>query len=290
MNSKGDPDTMAIRIITDSASDITQVEAAAWGVQVLPLRTIFGQEEFLDGITIDHETFFQKLIESDVLPTTSQLSPFQYEEPFRQAAEAGDEVVCITLSYKLSGCYQSASIAAEDLPVVLVDSLNVTVGERLLVERAVQLRDQGLSAQEIGQQLETEKSQIRLIALLDTLEYLKKGGRISSAAALAGSLLSIKPVIAVEDGEIAILGKARGSKNGNNMLMTLVEKNGGINFEMPYCLAYSGLSDALLRKYIADSQSLYSGRAEHLPVSTIGSTIGTHAGPGAIAVAFFSNC
>lgn len=280
---------MAIRIITDSASDITQVEAAAWGVQVLPLRTIFGQEEFLDGITIDHETFFQKLIESDVLPTTSQLSPFQYEEPFRQAAEAGDEVVCITLSSKLSGCYQSASIAAEDLPVVLVDSLNVTVGERLLVERAVQLRDQGLSVQEIGQQLETEKSQIRLIALLDTLEYLKKGGRISSAAALAGSLLSIKPVIAVEDGEIAILGKARGSKNGNNMLMTLVEKNGGINFEMPYCLAYSGLSDALLRKYIADSQSLYSGRAEHLPVSTIGSTIGTHAGPGAIAVAFFSN-
>lgn len=280
---------MAIRIITDSASDITQVEAAAWGVQVLPLRTIFGQEEFLDGITIDHETFFQKLIESDVLPTTSQLSPFQYEDPFRQAAEAGDEVVCITLSSKLSGCYQSASIAAEDLPVVLVDSCNVTVGERLLVERAVQLRDQGLSAQEIGQQLESEKSQIRLIALLDTLEYLKKGGRISSAAALAGSLLSIKPVIAVEHGEIAILGKARGSKNGNNMLMTLVEKNGGINFEMPYCLAYSGLSDALLRKYIADSQSLYSGRAEHLPVSTIGSTIGTHAGPGAIAVAFFSN-
>lgn len=280
---------MAIRIITDSASDITQVEAAAWGVQVLPLRTIFGQEEFLDGITIDHETFFQKLIESDVLPTTSQLSPFQYEEPFRQAAEAGDEVVCITLSSKLSGCYQSASIAAGDLPVVLVDSLNVTIGERLLVERAVQLRDQGLSAREIGRQLEEEKSQIRLIALLDTLEYLKKGGRISSAAALAGSLLSIKPVIAVEHGEIAILGKARGSKNGNNMLMTLVEKNGGINFEMPYCLAYSGLSDALLRKYIADSQSLYSGRAEHLPVSTIGSTIGTHAGPGAIAVAFFSN-
>lgn len=280
---------MAIRIITDSASDITQVEAAAWGVQVLPLRTIFGQEEFLDGITIDHETFFQKLIESDVLPTTSQLSPFQYEEPFRQAAEAGDEVVCITLSSKLSGCYQSASIAAEDLPVVLVDSLNVTVGERLLVERAVQLRDQGLSAREIGQQLEAEKGRIRLIALLDTLEYLKKGGRISSAAALAGSLLSIKPVIAVEHGEIAILGKARGSKNGSNMLMTLVEKNGGINFELPYCLAYSGLSDALLRKYIADSQSLYSGRAEHLPVSTIGSTIGTHAGPGAIAVAFFSN-
>lgn len=165
---------MAIRIITDSASDITQEEARTWGIQVLPLRTIFGEEEFLDGVTIDHQTFFQRLIESDVLPTTSQLSPFQYEGPFQEAVKAGDEVVCITLSSKLSGCYQSAVIAAEGLPVVLVDSLSVTVGQRILVELALQLRDQGLSAQEIGAVLEQEKPHIRLIALLDTLEYLKK--------------------------------------------------------------------------------------------------------------------
>lgn len=134
---------MAIRIITDSASDITQEEARTWGIQVLPLRTIFGEEEFLDGVTIDHQTFFQRLIESDVLPTTSQLSPFQYEGPFQEAVKAGDEVVCITLSSKLSGCYQSAVIAAEGLPVVLVDSLSVTVGQRILVELALQLRDPG---------------------------------------------------------------------------------------------------------------------------------------------------
>lgn len=280
---------MSVKIITDSASDITQGEAKQWGIQVLPLRTIFNGEEFLDGVTIDNHQFFQKLIESDILPTTSQLSPYEYEEAFRAAQAAGDEVLCVTLSSKLSGCCQSARIAADTVPAVVVDSENVCIGQRILVELAVRLRDAGKSAREISDILEREKRNIRLIALLDTLEYLKKGGRISPAAALAGSLLSIKPVVAVEQGEVTILGKARGSKNGNNMLMDLVQKCGGINFEKPYCLAYSGLSDALLQKYIADSASLYAGHTEHLPISTIGSTIGTHVGPGAIAAAFFIN-
>ena len=279
---------MAVKIITDSASDISQAEAKQWGIQVLPLRTIFGQEEFLDGVTIDHQQFFQKLIESDTLPTTSQLSPYEYEEAFQAARTAGDEVLCITLSSKLSGCCQSARIASDAVPAVVVDSENVCVGQRILVELAVRLRNAGKSAREIGAILERERANIRVIALLDTLEYLKKGGRISPAAALAGSLLSIKPVVAVERGEIAILGKARGSKNGNNMLMDLIRKCGGINFEKPYCLAYSGLSDALLQKYIADSAALYAAQTERLPISTIGSTIGTHVGPGAIVVAFFA--
>jgi DegV family protein with EDD domain len=281
---------MRIRIITDSASDITQEEAKAWGVEVLPLKTIFGGEEFLDGVTMDHETFFQRLIESDVMPTTSQLSPYEYGLVFEEAAKAGDTAVCITVSSKLSGCFQSASIAAEDYPGVIlpVDSATVCVGQRILVQLAAALRDEGRSAQEIAAALETEKRNIRLIALLDTLEYLKKGGRISAAAAIAGSLLSIKPVIAVEHGEVVVLGKARGSKNGSNMLMELVQKEGGIRFDRPFCLAYSGLSDRLLQKYIADSAALYQGHTEALPISTIGSTIGTHVGPGAIAAAFFA--
>ena len=280
---------MSLQIITDSASDITQAEARALGIQVLPLRTAFGSQEFLDGVTIDNRRFFQMLVESDELPTTSQLSPFQYEEPFRAAVDAGDEVLCVTLSSKLSGCFQSAAIAAAEFGerVTVVDSENVCIGQRILVEQAVRYRDQGKTAREIGALLERERKQIRLIALLDTLEYLKKGGRISPAAALAGSLLSIKPVIAIEDGEVVILGKARGSKKGNNMLMELVRQCGGINFDKPCCLAYSGLSDALLQKYVEDSAALYEGRTEPLPVSTIGSTIGTHAGPGAIAAAFF---
>lgn len=280
---------MSVKIITDSASDITQAEARQWDIQVLPLRTIFNGEEFLDGVTIDNHQFFQKLIESDILPTTSQLSPYEYEEAFQAARAAGDEVLCVTLSSKLSGCCQSACIAADTVPAVVVDSENVCIGQRILVELAIRLRDAGKSAQEISDILEREKRNIRLIALLDTLEYLKKGGRISPAAALAGSLLSIKPVVAVEQGEVTILGKARGSKNGSNMLMELVRKCGGINFEKPYCLAYSGLSDAMLQKYIADSADLYAGQTEYLPISTIGSTIGTHVGPGAIAAAFFIN-
>ena len=280
---------MSVKIITDSASDISQAEAAAWGIQVLPLKTIFGEEEFLDGVTLGHEAFYQKLVESDVMPTTSQIAPAEYEEAFRAAVEQGDEILCIAVSSKLSGCYQSANIAAAEFPeqVTLVDSLNVAIGQRLLVELARQLRDEGKSAREIREILDQEKNRIRLIALLDTLEYLKRGGRISSAVALAGSLLSIKPVVAIENGEIVILGKARGSKNGNNMLCALAQKH-GIDFKMPLRLAYTGLSDTLLQKYIADSASLYAGQTGTLPVSLIGSTIGTHAGPGAIAVSFFS--
>ena len=282
---------MSVRIITDSASDISQAEAKVLGIDVLPLKTIFGEEEFLDGVTIDHVTFYNKLIESDVLPTTSQLSPFDYEQAFRAAVERGEEVVCIVVSSKLSGCFQSANIAAEEFEdrVTVVDSRSVAIGERIMVQIALQARDEGKSASEIADILNTQAEKLRLIALVDTLEYLKKGGRVSSAAAFAGGLLGIKPVIAIEDGTIAILGKARGSKNGNNMLMQLVEQNGGIDFSHPFALAYSGLDDSMLQKYIADSAALYEGKADTLPIHTIGSTIGTHAGPGAIAVAFFSN-
>lgn len=280
---------MSIRIITDSASDILPAEAEKLHIKVLPLKTYFGEEEYLDGVTITNEEFFQRLIESDVMPTTSQISPFEYEQAFREAVEAGDEVLSISLSSKLSGSYQSALIAAAEFgdAVVLVDSENVSMGEWALVHLAVRLRDEGKSRQEIVDILEEKKKQIRVIALLDTLEYLKKGGRISSAAAFAGTLLSIKPVVAVENGALSVLGKARGSRNGNNMLMDIVKKSGGIDFDMPYCLAYTGLTDTLLQKYIQDSTVLYEGKTDCLPIVKIGSAIGTHAGPGAIGAAFF---
>lgn len=280
---------MSIRIICDSASDITKEMAQEWDVTVLPIKTIFGEQEYLDGVTMNHEEFYEKLIETDKLPTTSQISPFDYEEAFKEIVETGDTAICITVSSKLSGCYQSAHMAAEEYSkqIMIVDSENVSIGEQILVKLAVQLRDEGKTAEEIVTILNEEKKNIRLIALLDTLEYLKKGGRISATTAFAGTILSIKPVIAVEDGEVTMLGKARGSKNGNNMLMSLVEKEGGINVDKPLSLAYSGLSDCVLKKYIKDSAKLYEGKIESLPICTIGSTIGTHVGPGAIAVAFF---
>ena len=163
---------MSVKIITDSACDITQAEAKELGITVIPLKTIFGTEEFRDGVDISHREFYEKLIETDVNPTTSQIGPAEYEDAFRTAVEAGDEVVCITVSSRLSGCFQSATIAAAEFEgkITLVDSLNVAIGMRILVQLALQARDEGKSAAEIGALLEAQKGDIRLIALVDTLE------------------------------------------------------------------------------------------------------------------------
>lgn len=277
---------MGIHIITDSASDITDSERK--NLTVLPMTITFGEAEYQDGVTLDHKQFYEMLIESDVLPVTSQITPFHFEEAMKKAVARGDEVIVITLSGKLSGTWQSAVTASNHFPgsVYVVDSENVTVGEHILVEYAFRLIDQGMSAAGIADELNLLKKRIRLVALLDTLEYLKKGGRISGAAALAGSLLSIKPVIAIQNGEVAILGKARGSRQANNLIVEQISAAGGIDFSMPYFLGYTGLSQDLIRKYIADNAALWEKETDSLPVNSVGATIGTHVGPGAIAVAF----
>lgn len=277
---------MKIRIMTDSGSDL---QLSRQDLSILPLTVSFGDKQYQDGVDLDHHRFYELLIEGDVLPTTSQIAPAQFEDAFRAATQAGETVVCVTISSKLSGTYQSACIAAEDFPgqVWVVDSLNVTVGEGLLVRRALELVDEGLDAAQIVQRLETEREDIRLVALLDTLEYLKRGGRLSASAALVGGLLSIKPVVAVADGEVKVIGKARGSQNGNNLLTEEIQKAGGVDFGRPYCLGYTGLNDQLLQKYITDSRPLWADHTQSLPIDTVGGAIGTHVGPGAIAVAFF---
>lgn len=278
-----------IRIITESAADFTAPIPP--NLTVIPMTVRFGDETFLDGVTISHQEFYEKLIESDQIPSTSLISPGEFEDVFGKAVAQGETVIAITVCSKLSGTYQSAVLAAQEYPgkVFVVDSFSAAVGEQILVRYALELVESGLPAERIVEALETEKEKIRVIALLDTLEYLKKGGRISSAVAFVGGMLAIKPVIAIADGEISMLGTARGSKNGNNFLMSEVQRSNGIDFTKPFCLAYTGLSDRLLQKYIQDSQVLWKGYADLLPVSTIGATIGTHAGPNAIAVAFFSN-
>ena len=278
---------MKIRMITDSASDLLSPHRPE--VTVLPMTITFGEEQFRDGVDLTHRQFYEKLIEGEELPTTSQIAPAQFEEAFRDAVEAGESVVAVVLSSKLSGTYQSACIAAEEFPgkVFVVDSANATIGERILVERGLELMDQGLEAAAIAAKLDEEKADIRLVALLDTLEYLKRGGRVSASVALVGGLLAIKPVVAVQDGEVVVLGKARGSKNGNNLLVQEIQKTGGVDFGRPYLLGWAGLDDSLLQKYIADSAALWEGQADSLPTGTVGGTIGTHVGPGAIAVAFF---
>lgn len=280
---------MAVRLVIDSASDIEFSRAMEKGWVFLPITVSFGDEQLKDGIDINASSFYDRLIESDVMPVTSQITPYVYQQTFDKIIESGDTPIVITLSSKLSGTYQSACVAAENASakVYVIDSLNAALGESLIVEYADRLVRQGLSPEEIVEKVEEKKEKIRLLALLDTLEYLKKGGRISSAVAFAGALLSIKPVIAVEDGEVKLVGKARGSKNGNNLLAEMIRNCGGIDYSMPYTLAYSGNSDALLKKYLEDSKHLWAEDADKMPVMRIGATIGTHVGPGAIGVAFF---
>ena len=277
---------MRVRIIIDSTTDLAPELRGQ--VEVVPLTVSFGTEEYIDGVTITHEEFYSKLIESDVLPTTSQATPAAFAEVFEEVAAAGDSAVVITVASQLSGTCQSARIAAEDYDnIYVVDSGSVTLGAGILAECALRCARSGMTAAEIAGLLEKKKEDICLIAMLDTLEYLKKGGRISAAVAFAGGLLNIKPVVNVKDGVINMLGKARGSKQGNNLLVQEIEKTGGIDFDMPILLGYSGLSDALLKKYITDSAPLWENGIDTLRYTSIGSVVGTHAGPGAIAAAFF---
>ena len=279
---------MKTRIIVDSTADLVpEIEKR---VHIVPLTVRFGEEEYLDGVTIDHKTFYEKLIESDVLPTTSQATPDAFANEFEKAKECGEAALVITLASQFSGTYQSATIAAEEYEnVYVVDSTSAAMGSGILVELAFRLLDEGKSAKEIAQILEEEKKKIVIVALVDTLEYLKKGGRISKTVAFAGTVLNIKPVLSVTEGQIHMLGKARGSKQGNNLLVQEIDKAGGIDFTKPVLMGYTGLSDALLVKYIEDSKHLWENGLEEVRYTSLGSVIGTHAGPGAVAVAFFKN-
>lgn len=269
---------MNTRIIVDSTADLMPEFKSR--VHTVPLTVRFGSEEYIDGVTINHKAFYEKLIESDVLPTTSQATPDAFIKEFEKAKEAGEAAVVITLASKFSDTYQSATIAANDYEnIYVVDSSSAAMGSGILVELAFQLLDEGKNAEEIAAILEEEKKKIIIVALVDTLEYLKKGGRISKAVAFAGGVLNIKPVLSVIDGEINMLGKARGSKMGNNLLVEEINKAGGIDFSKPVLLGYSGISDALLLKYIEDSRHIWEGNLNEVRYTTVGSVVGTHAGP-----------
>ena len=279
-----------VKILIDSASDIEKDEADALGVHLIPVRIRFGTEEFLDGKNLTHSRFFEMLIESDELPQTSRINEYEFAEKYGELTADGSDVVVITMSSKISGTYSGAVKAAKDFggKVYVVDSLNACIGERILCQYALRLLGEGLSAREIAAELDVKKHKIQLLAVLDTLKYLRKGGRISAAAAFTGELLSIKPVISIIKGEVKLVGKAIGSKKGNNLLTQLVDRCGGIDFGMPYGLVYSGLSDDYLNKYLNDSAKLWKDNTDFVPSYLIGSTIGTHIGPGAVGVCFFA--
>ena len=283
---------MGIRIITDSGSDITQKTAAKWGITVLPLTVRFGDEEFFDDVTLTANDLYTRMINTGELPKTSQVPPYSYEEAFRAAVEAGDSVICLCVSSALSGCYQSACIAAEEFEgkVSVIDTLNVCASQYVLVRYAEGLVRMGKTHEEIVQRLERDKKRVHVIALVDTLDYAYKGGRLSLATKMAGSVLHVKPIItADENGKVKILGKARGQNKAYCLFTELVQKTGGIDFSKPVCMAYSGLSDANMLEYMTQEAALFEGKEDKVYKMQFGATVGTYSGPDAFAIGFFHN-
>lgn len=279
---------MAVKIIVDSASDISQEEAKEMGITVVPIEITFGEQIYLDGVDLLTEEFYNKLTSSKELPTTSQINPYRWEEIFKEETKNGDEVVAIILSSKLSGTYNSACEAAKNVKgVYVVDSLSATIGERLLVEYALKLASEKMSAENIKAELDSAKEKICIKAIVDTLEYLKKGGRISSATAIIGGMLNIKPLIAVVGGEVKSVSKAMGIKKAYKTLTEIISAEGEIDFEKPHGLIWSGNDKSSLDKYKQENSQLFEGANKDIPEHIIGSTIGVHVGPGAVGFAFF---
>lgn len=277
---------MSVQIIVDSSVDVA--ERFRERLHIVPLIIHFGEEELIDGVTINKEQFYRRLVESEQLPFTSQASPVAFQKVYEEVTQAGDSAVVITLASKLSGTYQSACIAAGDFDnIYVVDSQTAAIGAGVLTEYALARAEAGIGARELASELEQKREDVCLVALLDTLEYLKRGGRISKTAALAGGLLNIKPMITVRDGEVVLIGKARGSKQGNSLLVEKIRACGGIDFDLPILLGYSGLSGESLETYVEYSHDLWEMGTEILDKTCISGVIGTHTGPGVVAAAFF---
>lgn len=277
---------MAVRIITDSGSDI--LPGTMEGLTVLPLTIAFGNDVYHDGVDLSHEHFFELLSTSDEFPTTGQVPPFRFSQAFEQVMGEGDEAVVVTISSGVSGTWQSACSAAADWGgrVHVVDSRHVSVGERLLVEVALKMAGEGASAPQIVDELERRKRAVRFVALLNTLEYLRRGGRISNVSAALGTILAIKPVVGVDEGKVVVMDKPRGIRNARKIVARLV-RDDGIDFGQPRCIGYTGDSPKPVQEFLDAYPELWQGKGE-LPVCSVGGTIGTHAGPGGFLLAYFA--
>ncbi|MGM9532802.1 DegV family protein [Intestinibacter sp.] len=274
-----------IRIITDSSSDITREEAQRLGVELVALHVSFGEESFLDGVNITHDEFYKRLEEAEELPKTSQMNPAGFVEVFEKFIDNGDEIVGIFLSSKLSGTYQSAVIASQMIEtdkIHIVDSKNASLGLAVLVREAVKLRDAGKTAEEITSEIEELVKRVKLVAVMDTLKYLKMGGRLSATSALVGGVLGITPVISVIDGGVEVLAKTRGHKKSIKFMVDYMQEN---TPDQNYCVDF-GYTRII--KNLDDFKASCKPNFELGEEATreIGAVIGTHVGPGAFGVAY----
>jgi DegV family protein with EDD domain len=277
-----------IKFIVDSTCDLTKEECLSMGLEVLPLTIHFEGETYLDGIDLTPAEFYDKMRHAQTVPTTSQVNPGQFEQAFKPHIDNGDDIVVITLSSKLSATMQSAMIAAKEVSpdrIHLVDSLSASFGEALLIRHAVKLRDsEKYTAKEIADAINKLVPRLRLYAVVDTLKYLKMGGRLSGSAAFIGGVLGITPIIEVIDGRVESVGKVRGEKAGMRALQQYIQESG---LDESYGIGVSNADDlAKMDRYIEflkpslGSAEIYTG--------DLGSVIGAHIGPGVVGCAYIA--
>ena len=274
-----------IQIVTDSASDITLKQAEEMNIQIVPLTILFEDGVCPQETDEDFQIFYEKLIKENGLPKTSQPTPNKYLEIFRLAKEVGDEVLVITLSGGLSGTVQSAKLAkdlAEYERIEIIDSKQAILTQRMLVEYAVKLRDEGKTLDEITALVLKQREKLTVFGMLDTLTYLKKGGRIPASTALLGNLLRIKPVIILKDSVLEQLGKARGRKDGLKMLCAQMEQ-AEIDLSFPVYFGYT-LDPEPTKQFQAEMEQKF--QLKNTKLYPVGGVIGTHVGPNCVAVAF----
>ncbi|MBQ8424618.1 MAG: DegV family protein [Clostridia bacterium] len=277
-----------VKIIIDSGSDISKKEAEELGIILAPIEVQFGEEQYFDGDTLLPSEFYEKLEKSNELPKTSLVNEFRWTELFEKEINNGNDVVAIILSSKISGTYKCACDASTKFngKVKVVDSLSATLGQRLLCKYAIRLSSENKTAEEIANLLNEKKNKLHIYAAIDTLKYLKMGGRISSATAFFGEILSIKPLISVVDGEVKVIGKEKGIKKSCIAIKKLIE-NHNFDFSMPYGLLWSGNNRTNLDKFIQFNSSIWTENNEEISQHILGSTIGSHIGPGAFGFVFF---
>ncbi len=269
-----------IRIITDSTSDFSLEEAKALDLIMMPLCVNFGDEHYLDKEEITNDEFYRKLVSSEEIPTTTLINPHDFTEMFNKYPE--DDLVVILISKKLSGTYQSACIAKDALDrenIYIIDSKTVTSGLGLLVRTAFQYKNEGFSATEMVEKLTLDLNDIRIIAVFDTLKYLIKGGRITKVAGAVGTALNLKPIILVKDGVLESLTKVRGNRAAMKEVVRITKEQILIDESREICFAHTNSPTelAFFKQFFP-----YEGIAFN-----IGAIVGTHAGPGCVAITFF---
>lgn len=276
---------MAVRIITDSTCDIPVAEGERLGIDIVPLKVLFGEREYVDGVDLSNQEFYSMLRSSDKLPSTVQVNPDGFAALFRRYVDAGDEVLGLFISAELSGTFQSARIAGEMISsdrIHLVDSRNVSFGLAVLVYEAIKRRDAGDGAGDIASHIGRLRERLTLYGAVNTLKYLKMGGRLSASSALIGGLLSIKPIVAIEDGKVVAAGKARGDTAAYQWMIERVKREEpDPEYEVIFAHSDAAESCAVFRNQLGKEYPLVSSREIR-----IGSVVGTHAGPGCVGISY----